>query len=401
MRQMKIQRLVNDHHHQRKQHEDVRNLYGFLYELVEGEVTAGDYETAQTTFEQLNKRMEQVNGSYEHIRKLLTAAQRNEIKEQQVIQALAVCWEWLKYQKRSITATEVEEAKNLEEKVEETLRTMEKEMIEIEKEVYGKEVKWKTECDSVKRVFKKEPYVFIEDAIQEQERAIRELASSYEEQEQLECKYKLKEEEWRAVCHVLEAFQDITYLPVCTEHTIVLSTEEWKSIYSNPTETFRKLRRETETGKSDFEQQRIRVRRAFQHYIECLEMTNNHKVKIFADQFTRLLEGEKLFNYEYIHSKFLRVFESLAAMKQQHEHMLVQSESDKQELVNLMYQRIVAVYENIKEIPRHSKIQLYSMPFEMIKMDWKREEETAFQNLFHWVDTLLHHVQKMHQTGKK
>ncbi|WP_098375709.1 hypothetical protein [Bacillus cereus] len=182
---------------------------------------------------------------------------------------------------------------------------------------------------------------------------------------------------------------------------MVLPTEEWKSIYSNPMETYRKLKRETETAKSNFEQQRIRVRRAFQQYIECLEMTNNHKLKIFADQFTRLLEGEKLFDYEYIHSKFLRVFESLAAMKRQHEHMLVQSESDKQEVVNLMYQRIVAVYENIKEIPRHSKIQLYSMPFEMIKMDWKREEEeTALQNLLHWVDTLLHHVQKMHQSGK-
>lgn len=400
-RQMQMQRLVDDHQHQRKQHEDVRNLYGFLYELVEGEVTTGDYETARITFEQLNKRMEQENGSYEHIRKLLTAAQRNEIKEQEVIQTLAVCWEWLKYQQRSITATEVEEAKNSEEKAEETLRTMEKEMTQVEKEVYGKEEKWKTECDAVKRVYKKEPHVFGEDAKEEQRCAIRELTSSYEEQEKLEFKYKQKEEEWRAVCQVLEAFQDIADLPVCTELTMVLPTEEWKSIYSNPMETFRKLKRETETAKSNFEQQRIRVRRAFQQYIECLEMTNNHKVKIFADQFTRLLEGEKLFDYEYIHSKFLRVFESLAAMKRQHEHMLVQSESDKKELVNLMYQRIVAVYENIKEIPRHSKIQLYSMPFEMIKMDWKREEEeTALQNLLHWVDTLLHHVQKMHQSGK-
>ena len=163
MRQMQIQRLVDDHQHQRKQHEDVRNLYGFLYELVEGEVTTGDYETARITFEQLNKRLEQENGSYKHIRKLLTAAQRNEIKEQEVIQKLAVCWEWLKYHQRSITATEVEEAKNSEEKAEGILRTMEKEMIE--------------------------------DAKEEQECAIRELTSSYEEQEKLEFKYKQKEEE--------------------------------------------------------------------------------------------------------------------------------------------------------------------------------------------------------------
>lgn len=49
MRQMQIQRLLDDHQHQRKQHEDVRNMYVFLYELVEGEVTAEDsmdYETA-------------------------------------------------------------------------------------------------------------------------------------------------------------------------------------------------------------------------------------------------------------------------------------------------------------------------------------------------------------------
>lgn len=55
-----------------------------------------------------------------------------------------------------------------------------------------------------------------------------------------------------------------------------------------------------------------------------------------------------------------------------------------------MYQCVVAVYENIKE-----------MPIEMIKLDWKREEEdTAIQNLRRWMDTLLYEVQDMHQKGK-
>lgn len=83
-----------------------------------------------------------------------------------------------------------------------------------------------------------------------------------------------------------------------------------------------------------------------------------------------------------IYFQFLRIFESLVAMKQQDEHMLVQFEIDKQELVNLMYRRIVAVYENTKEIPHHSKVQLYNMSVEMIKMDWKRDEEEASQIYF-------------------
>uniref|UniRef100_UPI0020403C12 hypothetical protein n=1 Tax=Bacillus cytotoxicus TaxID=580165 RepID=UPI0020403C12 len=398
----KLQRLANDHQHRLHHHEHLRNTYGFLYESCEGDVIAQDgYEEVKIAYEQLNKRMEQESGSFEHIQKLLTAAQRNENKEQEEIDKLGVALEWLDQHKRSVTETEVEQAESVQSEAKALLHEIEKECTGIEKQAYGKELQWKTECDAMVRTYGKEPYVYGDDAKKKKECTERALESSYQEERNLEKQSHENEEELGAVLYTLEGYKDIAYLPVYTEQTKVLSKEEWKSIHANPKEAFRKQKRETETAKLDYEQQTNLVRRTFKQYLDRLEMTHNPKVKTFADQLMRLLDGEKLYDYDFIHGQFQRIFESLTALKQQHEHMLIQSEQDKEALVNSMYDRILAVYENIKEMPRHARIQLYNMPIEMIKMDWKREEEeTTLQNLRRWMDTLLRDVQEMHQSGK-
>ncbi|HDR4873412.1 TPA: hypothetical protein QCR24_004287 [Bacillus cereus] len=285
--------------------------------------------------------------------------------------------------------------------VTEMLSNLKNEVTGIEKEVYGKESQWKTECDAINRVCGKNPYAYGEDAKREKKFAERELLVSHKEEQEIERRWEENEEELSSVQHALEAFQDIAYLPDYIEQIEDLSVEEWRGIGSNPKEAFRKLKWETETAKLNYEQQTNLVQRTFKNYIDCLEMTNNLKVKKYANQLMRMLDGGKLYDYEYIDGQFQRIFESLAAMRQQHEHMLIQSEKDKNELVSLMYQRIVAVYENIKEMPRHARIQLYNIPIEMIKMDWEREgEDTAIRNLRHWTDTLLYKVQDMHRKGK-
>lgn len=123
---------------------------------------------------------------------------------------------------------------------------------------------------------------------------------SHKEEHDIERRWGENEEELGSVQHALEAFQDIAYLPDYIEHFEALSVEEWRGIGSNPKEAFRKLKRETETAKLDYEQQTNLVQRTFKNYIDCLEMTNNLKVKKYANQLMRMLDGGKLYDYEYI-----------------------------------------------------------------------------------------------------
>ncbi|HDR4873411.1 TPA: hypothetical protein QCR24_004286 [Bacillus cereus] len=79
---IQFQRIVTDQQNRLEQHKKMKNTYGFLHEFCEGAAVTEDiYETVKIMYDQLNKQMEQQSGNYEHIQKLLTAAQRNENRE--------------------------------------------------------------------------------------------------------------------------------------------------------------------------------------------------------------------------------------------------------------------------------------------------------------------------------
>lgn len=155
-------------------------------------------------------------------------------------------------------------------------------------------------------------------------------------------------------------------------------------------------------AKKAHEEEKVRTIETYKAYKSILVSTNNAKVKQFEKELGQsLVETGRLFDFEYVLSCFVQVFNALEQMKHNLALNLVELESDLQELVEQSYQRGNTIYESVCEIPKHSKVELYNKTIQMVDMTWNRNDEvSARASLKLYINDLLKLIQQFKREGK-
>ncbi len=139
----------------------------------------------------------------------------------------------------------------------------------------------------------------------------------------------------------------------------------------------------------------------FNIYLQKLEKTQNAKVADFIRNVKVIMENNKLYDYDYIETQFIRIFEALDQYQQQYEFNLQETEKNMSHLTDLCLRRAKTVYDNIVEIPKNSRVILFDQEVQIIKMNWPTQsEEENRQKIYGYLDQVLTDLNKWKQEGK-
>ena len=151
--------------------------------------------------------------------------------------------------------------------------------------------------------------------------------------------------------------------------------------------------RRVETGK-------LQVAQAFHRYSEELAKTNNTRVRQFVREIQSIVAEGRLYDFDFVETQFIRIFEAIEAYRVQYEKLLIESEQNFTHLVNLCMRRALTVYESILEIPKNSRIGLYGRSLQLLVMEWPThaEEENKIR-MEQYLHGVIEQMQAWQQEG--
>ncbi|MFJ8420464.1 hypothetical protein ACIQ7P_16815 [Bacillus wiedmannii] len=140
---------------------------------------------------------------------------------------------------------------------------------------------------------------------------------------------------------------------------------------------------------------------SFETYLKKIQESNNPKTEQFANGLSKLKTSDQIFELEFILESFNRIFDTINAFEQDLNRKITECEKDKIKLVDLCFQRVEAIYKNVTEIPKFSKVKVFGYELQLIKMRWDRfDDETTHSNLHYHVQTILETLQRMKRDNK-
>ncbi|XBO88659.1 hypothetical protein AAGG43_24050 [Bacillus paranthracis] len=140
---------------------------------------------------------------------------------------------------------------------------------------------------------------------------------------------------------------------------------------------------------------------SFEMYLKKIQESNNPKTEQFANGFSKLKTSDQIFELEFILESFNRIFDTINAFEEDLKRKITECEKDKVKLVDLCFQRVEAIYKNVTEIPKFSKVKVFDYELQLIKMRWDRfNDETTYGNLHYHVQTILETLQRMKREDK-
>ena len=154
-----------------------------------------------------------------------------------------------------------------------------------------------------------------------------------------------------------------------------LSWEEWQAYGLRPRAAVRRVQEQRHQASGEVETHKLKVNQAFHRYREELEKTNNTRVRQFVREIHSIVAEGRLYDYDFVETQFLRIFEAIAAYRVQYQKLLAESEQNFAHLVNLCTRRALTIYESILEIPKNSRIGLYGRTLQLLVMDWPTNSE--------------------------
>ncbi|PDY15111.1 hypothetical protein [Bacillus cereus] len=140
---------------------------------------------------------------------------------------------------------------------------------------------------------------------------------------------------------------------------------------------------------------------SFETYLKKIQESNNPKTEQFANGLSKLKTSDQIFELEFILESFNRIFDTINAFEEDLKRKITECEKDKVKLVDLCFQRVEAIYKNVTEIPKFSKVKVFDYELQLIKMRWDRfNDETTYGNLHYHVQTILETLQRMKRDNK-
>jgi hypothetical protein len=179
-----------------------------------------------------------------------------------------------------------------------------------------------------------------------------------------------------------------------------LTWEDWQNYGLAPRVALRKVEEGRHESSRRVETGKLKVAQAFHRYSEELEKTNNTRVRQFVREIQSIVAEGRLYDFDFVETQFIRIFEAIEAYRIQYEKLLVESEQNFTHLVNLCMRRALTVYESILEIPKNSRIGLYGRSLQLLVMEWPtNSEEENKVRMEQYLHDVIEKMQDWQQEG--
>ena len=400
---IKIEQALSETKRMHELHEKDFLDYQLREEQKVSEVTIGYEELkveVDTVLEQLKKR--QSNRVY--VDELLKKAKEKEQEALTAIVNTGVEQHWLKENARWVSTDEIKQAEALREKKREEHDEIKKKLYVAEKQAEKFEGVLTDRIKNIKEEYGCEPYLSYSETNHQLE-----YSNIQEELSELQKEYVSLEEEMKsneawlneneeAYESILDRFESV--LQNWWNKVAPLTDDEWLEYRAKPKAVVRRSERDIESINKELVKQQRAVENKFQDYLHKLESTDNSKVAQFIRDVKVIMDDNRIFNYDFVETQFLRIFEGLDNYQKQYEHTLHEQEKNQRILIGLCLRRAKIVYESIMEIQKNSRIKMYQRDIQVIRMDWRvKEEQEAYESINNYLLQVLQDLQKWKQDG--
>ncbi|WP_031463789.1 hypothetical protein [Paenibacillus polymyxa] len=332
---------------------------------------------------------------------------RNNYKERMdeassFIEKKSVSLSWCEVSQRSVQDDEISLVEQKIAKFEDTQSNKQISLDDLKSKKTWREGVMEGKTSAIAEKYKKPPFVFGQQHEFELEGYAFEHQTALAELKQTQEDMKTKREQSSDITKASDHFEGSDdFSSEAASSYSPMTPEEWDGIEKaydwakSKLTAFRKV-------KKAHEEEKVKTTETYNAYKAILLSTNNAKVKQFEKELGQsLVETGRLFDFEYVLSCFVQVFNALGQMKHNLALNLAELESDLQELVEQSYQRGNTLYESICEIPKHSKVELFNRTIQMVDMTWNRNDEvSARASLKLYINNLLEMIQLYKREGK-
>jgi hypothetical protein len=140
------------------------------------------------------------------------------------------------------------------------------------------------------------------------------------------------------------------------------------------------------------------VKKTINALMKEVSQTQNHTIISMTRDLTRVLEGTKD-DYEQIISTFVLLLDGIRKFEEAIEIRKKQTETGRDLLIDLMYDRSELLYKNILEIQKSTQVVRSREIISYFRFSWpKKEDEDIKRQIREYVDSLLIHLTSL-QSG--
>jgi len=311
---------------------------------------------------------------------------------------------WLEAHRRTVTREEVRDADEAVKVQEDILKEKEKSRNDAETNTKSAQTLLDHLVAEVRAEFAREPYDGFSPLDHELEyRQVKEKIRRLKEREEaIDGKIKELQEWQRENREAYEAVVDKLGEETRRwwEEAVPYTRQEWEALGRKPRKAARRMEIERDNIAAGVEKQKNILGNRFGQYLHKLESTQNPRVKQFIRDVRVIMDDNRLYDYDFVQTQFLRIFEGLDEYQRQFEITLTECENNKRHLIDLCLRRATAVYDSIVEIPKNSRVNIFGRDIQVIRMDWKvRDERESREKMDLYFEQILKDLQRWKQEG--
>ncbi len=402
--QRKTASLIEDFSSKFNEHQEDFEKYN-LDTVIEGDTGSENYINLKQEVDTILSDLEDKQSDRSTIEELLNNYTISYTEKKEEINELKIGWDWILENDRPIKKSEVKACKNgyLEQK--NHLDNYKKQLNNAEKEVDKANASYKALANQILKHHEKSYYDgFNKEQHKEEIQLINNQLKSIQIEENELNKEIINMTQWKQKNeNALKTIENTVKneLEEYIDKVAVLTQEEW-SLYDNDPEAlvYNMIDILADLEKQIITQER-KVDRIFNQYLNQLKQKDNSKLDQFAREVKNIMDNRKLYNYDFVETQFIRIFEGLEYYQKQYEKTLTESDENINHLTNLCLRRARLIYESIIEIPGNSRVNVFDRQLQIIKMTWTiTKEGEGKKKIYEYLNQVLSFLQKWKQQGK-
>jgi len=378
--------------------------YYQLEEISELVDVAESYEDLKAEVDSVMENMKQKQSDRHYVEELWHKAQEREQDAWLSIEGTGVEEQWLKQNQRWVAADEVKQAESWSTEQRQLYENLKDQLNDARNKADSIKSVLVERVSRIKNAFNREPYLDFSktDHLLEYNNIVEKVKRLQRELKQLE--YSISEAvEWQR--ENKEAYETIadkfrTEFHIWWQKVESLTEKEWGAYENQPKKVVRQCESDLEDINGRLRRQERLVERKFQDYLLKLESTDNPKIKQFIRGVKVIMDDHRIYDYDFVETQFLRIFEGLDQYQEQYRLTLQEREKNQEILKNLCLRRAITIYDSIMEIQKNSRVNIYQRDIQVIKMDWRAlPEQEANEKMHHYLQQVLEDLQKWKQEG--
>jgi len=391
------ERTLDEHHKIGKEYQ-IDQDYGF-----ESEYSEEEFKEIRITLDKARKELNEKNAGYEAKQELLLKCIENRDKARFAIVDTGLEFTWVQLNYRAVYQGERAELKKKIDNKRDVVSSLEKSFNDKKIEVAKVEGTIINMISTLSNEYGKAPYGEGEGEFPLTIHEVQEAIKKNRENNKLNEEYlDAQNNVMKDIHFALERYQAQRELPTGNISRPIFNEQEWRTFGDSRVQAVTVVSSAYMESKNSLESQRNAVKKACESYVKTLQQTNNTKVSRFATEFNSVvILQEKLFDYHYIIEAFVKVFDALDAMESDLQSKLTELRKDKENLVDIAHRRAIIIHENICEVSKHSKVELFGNTIQMVKIKWDANpREVSLHNTNLFVEKIIYELKRLKEEGK-